>query len=60
MKKFRNIRKAEGWYEVRVWVPTKEDVKDIQDLAAKKREGHLLTKETPWKAIVADIQSICL
>jgi hypothetical protein len=38
VSKQRALRKRLGWYEVRVWVPTKEDATSIQALAQKMRE----------------------
>ena len=33
----RRQRIAEGWLEVRVWVPTAEDARDVRNLAAERR-----------------------
>lgn len=37
VKRQRDVRLAEGWQEVRVWVPTKQDADDIRNLAADRR-----------------------
>jgi hypothetical protein len=38
VKRQRDVRLAEGWQEVRVWVPTEQDANDIRNLAADRRE----------------------
>ncbi len=38
MKRYRDTRKAEGWIEVRVWVPTRNDAKELQKRAKEMRE----------------------
>lgn len=37
VKRQRDVRVAEGWQEVRVWVPTEQDADDIRNLAADRR-----------------------
>lgn len=37
VKNQRQARIQAGWQEVRVWVPTKDDAKQVQELAAKLR-----------------------
>ncbi|MGY3146763.1 hypothetical protein ACVWYQ_003762 [Bradyrhizobium sp. USDA 3397] len=37
VKRQRDVRLAEGWQEVRVWVPTEQDANDIRNLAADRR-----------------------
>jgi hypothetical protein len=37
MKRQRELRAAEGWHEVKVWVPTEQDAADIRQLAAERR-----------------------
>jgi hypothetical protein len=37
VKRQRDVRLAEGWTEVRVWVPTEQDAHDIRNLAADRR-----------------------
>lgn len=51
-KRQRELRTAEGWHELTVWVPTSEDARDVRALAAEQRarakalEG--LSREVPW------------
>lgn len=37
VRRQRDVRLAEGWQEVRVWVPTEQDANDIRNLAADRR-----------------------
>lgn len=37
MRRQRELRAAEGWHEVKVWVPTEQDAADIRQLAAERR-----------------------
>lgn len=45
----RDVRVAEGWQEVKVWVPTEADAEDVRKLAAERRKRaealHGLSKE---------------
>jgi hypothetical protein len=49
VKRQRDARLAEGWQEVRVWVPTEQDAEDIRNLAKERRDRaealHGLTEE---------------
>lgn len=38
VKRQRDVRLAEGWREVRVWVPTEKDAEDVRNLAKERRE----------------------
>lgn len=38
VKRQRDARLAEGWQEVRVWVPTEQDAEDIRNLARERRD----------------------
>lgn len=38
VKRQRDVRLAEGWEEVRVWVPTKKDADDVRKLADDRRK----------------------
>lgn len=48
VRKQRMLRKADGWHEVKVWVPHEEQAVEIKELAAEyrreykeqKRAGH--------------------
>lgn len=66
-RKQRNLRVAEGWQEVKVWVPTEKDADDVRKLAAERRsraeklEGlsekvSLVTRETQNSIAVAMAQ----
>lgn len=37
VRRQRELRVAEGWHEVKVWVPTAQDADDIRNLAAERR-----------------------
>jgi len=37
VKRQRELRAAEGWRKVTVWVPTAADAKDVKELAAERR-----------------------
>lgn len=51
MKRQRELRAAEGWQKITVWVPTAADAEDVKKLAAERRaraEALVgLTKEVP-------------
>ncbi len=51
LKRQRELRAAEGWREVKVWVPTGQDAEDIRKLAEERRAKaealHGLSKEVP-------------
>ena len=51
MRRQRELRAAEGWHEVKVWVPTERDAADIRQLAAERRAKaealHGLSEEIP-------------
>jgi hypothetical protein len=51
MRRQRELRAAEGWHEVKVWVPTDQDAADIRQLAAERRAKaealYGLSKEIP-------------
>jgi hypothetical protein len=37
VKRQRDARVNEGWFEIRVWVPTEADAEDVRKLAAERR-----------------------
>ena len=37
VRRQRELRLAEKWHEVKVWVPTEKDAEDIRKLAATRR-----------------------
>ena len=39
MKRQRKLRLEAGWKEVRLWVPTKEQAKELQAVAKEMRKG---------------------
>jgi len=51
MKRQRALRAAQGWREVKVWVPTAQDAADVRKLAEERRAQavalHGLTDEVP-------------
>lgn len=51
LKRQRELRAAEGWREVKVWVPTEQDAADIRKLAEERRAKaaalHGLSIEVP-------------
>lgn len=51
MKRQRELRSAEGWQKVTVWVPTPADAEDVKKLAAERRSKAEalagLTEEVP-------------
>jgi hypothetical protein len=56
----RDLRVAEGWQEVKVWVPTEADAEDVRKLAAERRAKaealHGLSKEVPMINMETEIR----
>lgn len=56
----RDVRVAEGWQEVKVWVPTQKDGDDIRKLAAERRAKaealHGLSKEVPMVSVETEMR----
>lgn len=59
VKRQRNVRLSEGWQEVRVWVPTRQDAEDVRNLARERRGRaealHGLSEEV--KNVTPEIES---
>jgi hypothetical protein len=56
----RDVRIAEGWQEVKVWVPTEADAEDVRQLAAERRKRaealHGLSKEVPMISMDTELR----
>ena len=40
VRKQRLLRKAAGWYEVKVWVTNEQEAQQIRDMATTFRQNH--------------------